>query len=422
MTKPPPSAAPILVVDDEEVIASALGEILRQAKYEVVTMSQPLAALEELSKREFSVIITDQRMPGLSGLDLLAEARRVQPNATRILITGVLNLDTVIEAINQGEIFRFIVKPWLREEFLATVNNGLQRYELLCQNVRLQAATQAMNEQLKEANSSLEEKIKVVALQNQQLAQMNQVLEKSYMRSLELCVHTMQTFYPSLGAQARCVTQVCQAIAVVLGLSASERRVIESAARLYDIGLVSLPRRLIRRWQENPENLEAAETALIRQHPILGQELAASDTGMDKVGQVIRAHHENFDGSGYPDGLKGEKIPWMARLLAVSIGYTSSRLAPAQALEEVRISAGSLYDPEAVRVLLRALPLASFPRQEKEIRLSDLAPGMILARGIYSQNGLLLVPEGERLNRAYIEKLVHHNRVQPITQSLLVYC
>jgi len=146
MTKPPPSAAPILVVDDEEVIASALGEILRQAKYEVVTMSQPLAALEELRKREFSVIITDQRMPGLSGLDLLAEARRVQPNATRILITGVLNLDTVIEAINQGEIFRFIVKPWLREEFLATVNNGLQRYELLCQNVRLQAATQAMNE------------------------------------------------------------------------------------------------------------------------------------------------------------------------------------------------------------------------------------------------------------------------------------
>src|SRR5713226_2833009 len=112
----------------------------------------------------------------------------------------------------------------------------------------------------------------------------------------------------------------------------------------------------------------------------------------------------------------------MARLLAVSIGYTSSRLAPAQALEEVRISAGSLYDPEAVRVLLRALPLASFPRQEKEIRLSDLAPGMILARGIYSQNGLLLVPEGERLNPAYIEKLVRHNRIQPITQSLLVYC
>src|SRR5579862_9694171 len=131
MNQPQP-CVPILVVDDEEVITIALGEILRQARYEVPTMSDPAAALEELKKRDFSVVISDQKMPGLSGLELLAEAKRLQPKATRILITGVLNLETVIEAINQGEIFRFIVKPWLREEFLATVRNAMQRYELLC--------------------------------------------------------------------------------------------------------------------------------------------------------------------------------------------------------------------------------------------------------------------------------------------------
>jgi response regulator RpfG family c-di-GMP phosphodiesterase len=422
MTTSPLVQPPILVVDDEEVITIALGEILRRANYDVVTMSEPLAALQELSKREFSVIITDQRMPGVSGLDLLAEARRLQPNASRILITGVLNLDTVIEAINQGEIFRFIVKPWLREEFLATVNNGLQRFELLRQNERLQSATQTTNEQLKQANCSLEEKIKIVALQNEQLAEMNQVLEKSFTRSLDLCVQTMQTFYPSLGAQARCVSQVCQSIAVVLELPAFERRVLETAARLYDIGLVGVSRRLIRRWQESPESLEPAETTLIRQHPILGQELAASGVGLDKVGEVIRAHHERFDGNGYPDELRGEKIPWLARLLAAAIGYASSHSAPTQAVEEVKIAAGSAFDPEAVRVLLRALPLASFPHKEKEVPLKELAPGMILARGIYSHNGLLLAPEGQPLTAAYIEKLGHHNRIHPLTQSLLVYC
>jgi DNA-binding NtrC family response regulator len=208
---------PILVVDDEEIVLAALHETLRQAHFEAVTTSEPMVALEQLKKREFSVIITDQRMPALSGLELLAQARKLQPNTTRILITAVLSLDTVIEAINQGEIFRFIVKPWLREEFLATVQNGVQRYELICQNARLQAATQSMNEQLVELNRSLEQQVKLVAQQNRQLAEMNRALEANFSRSLELCVHTMQTFYPSLGNEARRVTQLCRSMSKVLG-------------------------------------------------------------------------------------------------------------------------------------------------------------------------------------------------------------
>ena len=110
-------------------------------------------------------------MPGMTGLELLAHVRQTQPYATRILITGVVNLDTVVEAINQGEIFRFIVKPWLREEFLATVKNGVQRYELICQNARLQAGTQAMNEQLLELNRSLEQHVQLVEQKNREFAE-----------------------------------------------------------------------------------------------------------------------------------------------------------------------------------------------------------------------------------------------------------
>jgi response regulator RpfG family c-di-GMP phosphodiesterase len=413
---------PILVVDDEEVIAAALGEILRQAKYDVVTLSQPLAALEQIKNREFSVIITDQRMPDLSGLELLAEARRLQPNATRILITGVLNLETVIEAINQGEIFRFIVKPWLREEFLATVSNGLQRYELLRQNANLQNVTRTVNEQLTQANGLLEEKIGVVALQNEQLAQMNRVLEENLTRSLELSVQTLEAFYPALGAQTRCVAQVCDSIATVLELPADERRILESAARLYDIGLVALPRHLVRKWLESPQLLDPGETELIRQHPIHSQGLARFGTGSDKVGEIIRAHHERFDGGGYPDAVGGEKIPWLARLLAAAVGYASSNSPPTEAFASIKLGTSSLYDPEAVRVLLRALPLAGLPSKERSVSLKELVPGMILARAIYSHNGLLLVPEGERLNADYIQKLSLHNRNHPLAQTLVVYC
>jgi response regulator RpfG family c-di-GMP phosphodiesterase len=422
MSNSQPASVPILVVDDEELIAAALGHILRQAKYEVVTMSQPMLALDELKRREFSIVISDQRMPGLSGLELLAEARRLRPNTTRILITGVLNLDTVIDAINQGEIFRFIVKPWLREEFLATVSNAMQRYELLCQNERLQASAQAVNERLEKANTLVEEKTKVVASQNQQLTQMNKALEEISLRSLELWVHTLETFLPSLGAQARCVAQVCQALAAALDLKPAEQRSLENASLLYDIGLVALPRQLIRRWQENPDNLDPTDAELIRQHPVLSQEFAALGNGLEQAGPIIRAHHERFDGHGYPDALKGEQIPWLARLLAVAVGYACSNLPPAQTLESIKLEAGSLFDPEAVRVLLGALAITALPSKEREIAIQDLAPGMILSRGIYSHNGLLLVPEGQRLDDACIRKLAGHHHVHPITQSLAVYC
>lgn len=417
-----PQAHPILVVDDEDPMLLTVQQVLQRAHYECVAFTDPLRALEEIKRRKFSVIISDQRMPELPGLELLALARQVQPYATRILMTGVLNLDTVVDAINKGEIFRFIIKPWLREEFLATVKNAVQRYELICQNAHLQGATQSMNEQLVELNRSLEHQVQLVANQNRQLADVNGALENNLVRSMELCVHTMQTFYPSLGNQSRRVSQLCKTIATVAQLSAEDRRVLDSAALLHDIGLVGVPRQIIRRWQDDPHSLGQHERALIEQHPILGQELAAFTSNLDKVGEIIRAHHECFDGSGYPDQLVGENIPWLARLLAVAVAYASSRLLDADAIEKVKLGSGTAFDPEALRVFLRAHAVASIPRKERQVALAELRPGMILARGIYSPTGLLLVPEGQLLNTTYIEKVLNYNRIQPIVQSLVVYC
>ena len=411
----------ILVVDDEEIVLVALYETLQREHYSVVTTSDPATALAELKKNEFSVIITDQRMPTLTGLELLAQARQIQPNATRILITAVLSLDTVIDAINKGEIYRFVVKPWLREELLVTVKNAVQRYDLIRQNARLQATTQAMNDQLVDLNRALEQQVKLVAQQNEKLADMNRALEQNLLRSMELCLHTMQTYYPTLGNQARHVAQLCRSMADASNVSPDDRRVLESASLLHDIGLVGVPRQLIRKWQENPQSLDAAERALIEQHPILSQELSAFGEGMEKVGEVIRAHHERFDGSGYPDQLVGENIPWLARLLAVAVAYASAKRNRDEAVEAVTMQSGTAFDPEAVRAFMKALPTVPLVRKEREVMLAELRPGMVLARGVYTANGLLLAPEGQQLNATYIEKLLNHNRIQPITQSLMVY-
>ena len=413
----------ILVVDDEEIVVSTLRETLRRQNYDVVATTDPTAALAELRTGSFAVIIADQRMPLISGLELLDQARQIQPHATRILMAGVVSLDTVIDAINKGEIYRFIVKPWLREELLVTIKNAVQRHELVQQNLHLQTATQTMNEQLVELNQSLEEQVKLVARQNQQLARMNQTLEQNLLRSMELSLHAAQTFYPTLGDQGRRVAQLCRAMAQVARISPARNAArLESAALLHDIGLVGAPRSLIRRWQENPQALNRAERALIEQHPVLGQELSAFGNGLEQVGVLIRVHHERMDGTGYPDKLPGDKIPWLGRLLAVAVAFAASKLVRDDAVEEIKLQANTAFDPDAVRVFLRALPLAHAPRREKQVPLSELRPGMVLARGIYTPNGLLLAPEGQQLNPTYIEKLLNHDRIQPINQSLVVYC
>ena len=413
---------PILLIDDEPAIITLLQDDLERAGCKTVAFTDVDAALEEIKKQKFSVIMADQRMPGMSGLELLGQARELHPFAARILITGVLQLDTVIDAINKGEVFRFVVKPWLREELLATVKNGIHRYELMCHNEDLQRATQSMNGQLVDLNRSLEQQVRLVAQKNGQLAELNGALERNLSRSIEICVHTMQTFYPTLGNQARRVHQLCQTIAQLLELNAEDTRALKASAWLYDIGLVGVPRQIIKHWQEDPDTLNPAEKAVIEQHPILGQELAVFGDEMNKVGEIIRAHHERFDGSGYPDQLIGSNIPWLARLLAVAVAYASSPLSDADAVEKIKEGSGSAFDPEAVRAFLRAQTVAVIPRKERQVMLADLRPGMVMAKGIYTYNGLLLVPEGRQLNATYIEKVLNHNRIQPIVQSLVVYC
>lgn len=421
-----PDAAPvskrILIVDDEELVLEMLRNTLQYQNYEVIATTSPEKALEELWKGQFAVIVADQRMPTMTGLQLLEQAQQIQPDATRILITGVLSLDTVIDAINKGEIYRFIVKPWLHEELLVTFHNAMQRYELLQQNARLHTATQAMNARLVELNQSLEQQVSLVAQQNQQLADMNLALEQNFLGSLELSLHTMQTFYPDLANQGRRAAQLCRSMAEILTLSKDDRRALESAALLHDIGLVGVRRSLIRRWQDDPATLDSTEWAIIEQHPVLGEKLCSFGSGMDAIGALIRAHHERTDGTGYPDQLAGENIPSLAQYLTVAVAFAASRLTREDAVEEIKGQANTAFEPDAIRVFLRALQFADVPRKERQVEISELRPGMVLARAIYAANGLLLAPEGQQLNLSCIDKLLNHNQIYPINQSLVVYC
>jgi len=156
MTAGKEPARPILIVDDEEIVLVALRDTLLREGYSVVPSPHAVHALSAIQEQEFSVVISDQQMPMVTGLEFLGQVRQIQPDATRILITAVLNITTLIDAINKAEIYRFMVKPWSREELLATVKCGVERYERISSNSRLLARTMAQNQQLQQANHNLE--------------------------------------------------------------------------------------------------------------------------------------------------------------------------------------------------------------------------------------------------------------------------
>ena len=413
--------ASILIVDDEELLVFAFKEMFESEGYRTLTALNAVDALKHLDEERFAVVLTDQNMPTENGLEFLAKVKAIQPDATRVLMTGVLDLSTVIEAINKGEIYRFVVKPCMREDLLATLKNAVQRYELIGQNAMLQAATHAMNRELEDLNRALARQVAREADQNAQLAGLNEALEQNLQRSVELCLKTMETFYPSLGVCAKQVHELCAAMAEGLKLPPNQRQILEISAWLHDVGLVGIPRRLIRLWQDSPETLNPAELALVKQHPIMGQELAGFVHHLSEVGLIIRSHHERFDGTGYPDRRPGEHIPWLGRLLAVAATYAENSSHGRDALAFVQRGSGTAFDPEAVRALTRFRP-PSMSRMEREVRMAELRSGMILAKGIHTANGLLLIPEGQVLNEPYIDKLRNHNRVNPIKDSLLIYC
>jgi DNA-binding NtrC family response regulator len=150
------SSLPILIVDDEEIVLVALRDTLLHEGYNVVSSPHAVHALTVLEEQKFSVIITDQQMPMVTGLEFLALARQIQPDATRILITAVLNIATLIDAINKAEIYRFVVKPWAREELLASVKSAVERFEQISKNARTLSETLAANATLSKRLQALE--------------------------------------------------------------------------------------------------------------------------------------------------------------------------------------------------------------------------------------------------------------------------
>lgn len=390
--------ARILIVDDDEIILIALDETLRHEGYEPTTTQSPREALEFLRKKNFSVVISDQRMAEMTGLEFLQEAARIQPTASRILITGVLTLKTIIDAINTGEIFRFVSKPWLREELLATIRNATQRHDLLEANRKLQEDTQKLNTQLAEANARLKDNIRTLVAQKNELIETQERMKLNFEHSLDLVQRIVSVYLPRLGDETFETINLCERMRDLSALPREEADSLLVAARIYNIGCIGMPRELLERARSNPDSLTENERNLFLDGTASSQMLADYVDPTGRAGRIVRACRERWDGKGYPDGLAKELIPPAAKFLAVAVWYAESNLPTEERLEEILRLDGTAFAPDAVQTFMKAVrTVQSSPKTKRAARLAELQPGMVLAEGVYSPSGMLVLPQGQRI-------------------------
>jgi response regulator RpfG family c-di-GMP phosphodiesterase len=411
----------VLVVDDDPDLLLVLSEELKCGGYLVTQASDPYRALEFFESQAFDVVLADQTMPEITGVRLLARLREVQPLCSRILISGVTSAAVLLSAINDGGVDAFISKPWGRVSLLDIVGAAVRRsVEKQIGNEKL-AEVLRINDELASMNSSLLEQLSALIVKQAPDSEEAARYPRTDERSIGLCFRLLSTFSPLLGRQTQGVVEACRVIAGTEYFNDAQRRVLMTSAWIYDIGLISLGRELLRRYLSGSATCSDRELEMIACHPVIGQVVAAFVDSDHEVGSTVRAHHERFDGAGYPDRLAADSIPWTARCLAVAVGFVHSGLSNDAAVKYLLSESGGAFDPEVVRLFVRSMRLSNLPPNVREVLMGELQPGMRLARGITSIAGVLLVPEGHEFSKPSISKLQSHSAQHLVTEQLLIY-
>ncbi|MEQ9825069.1 MAG: response regulator [Puniceicoccaceae bacterium] len=412
---------PILIIDDEEIVLLAISESLKPEGYHIVTTTKPEEGIELLKQQSFSVIISDHHMPGMTGLEFFAEANKIQPMASRILITGVLTLKVVVDAINKGEIFRFIAKPWIREELLATVKNAIHRYELMSQNYRLQQQTQNSNADLAKRNEELESRVKELETRLKRENSSQAHGDANLRNALELTLRIVHHIDADIGRECQ---QVVNAVDAMLSSGRLPSPIIPTlrvAAYLSPLGKLNIDRTRLREFQENADELHSDELEYFHNIPVYSQLHAAQFENFPDLSRTVRASHERIDGRGYPDGLERDQIPLAARYLAVAVYYAESQLSTEHTLENIRRMSGSAFDPSVVNLFLDANAHLKLDKKVHSLKVSQLKPGMVIGEDLRYPSGAVLLPKGSTLSDATIRLLQQSRRINLPTDSVLVY-
>lgn len=356
----------ILCVDDEPNILDAYRRTLRK-RFNIDVASGGEEALRAIAERgPYAVIVADMRMPGMNGVELLAKVREVAPLTVRMMLTGNADQQTAIQAVNQGHIFRFLSKPCAPEDFANALEAGLEQHRLLTAE--------------------------------------RQLLTQTLSGAIKVLVDVLSMLKPMAFGRAsevrRVVHQLCEQLQV------QNAWAVEIAAALSQIGCITVPEKILAKVYRG-EALSGEELEIYQQHPKVGHELIRKIPRLEEAAEIIGYQEKLYNGKGFPQDFRaGEDLPLGARILKAALDWTSllaAGLQPEMAFVHMRQRQG-WYDPKVIEALKHALEISE-EYAVRELRVNQLADGMILAEDIHSIHGTLLCPKGQEITPAVRHRL-----------------
>lgn len=313
----------ILFVDDETANLRLLERLFRDT-YEVLTADSGSKALDLLSVHDVALIISDQRMPGMTGIEFLKLAAKMRRQTVRIMLTGYTDAGALVEAVNSGLVYKYVNKPWVNEDLQQTVKRALQHYE----TIKAQHQLQVQNERLRiRLKATLDGFVEVVG----------DMLDLKESHSRE---------------HAQRASDYAVAIGKTLKLERTELERLGLAAFLHEAALFRIPNQILHK--NTP--LTKDDRQLIEESFESGMKILEQVPDLSDVAEILRFQLEYFDGNGLPSGFGGEQIPLHARIISVAAAYdamTAPRIFPPglshdDAVRNLRSKAGSRFDPRIV--------------------------------------------------------------------------
>jgi len=399
----------ILCVDDEAQILMSLKRMFRRSGHKVHIANSAAEGLAWLADNEVDIVISDMRMPEMDGHQFLTEVANQWPQTVRMLLTGYSDMESTIGAINNGSIFRYIAKPWDDTDLQMCVERALENKFLRDERARLEALTRQQNDDLQALNQSLEGKVRE---RTKELEESRLVIETAYDDSIAVFARIIDMREGDSQGRAGHIVEQAERVAQKLKLDDTQRKDLQYAAQLHNIGKIGLPDDLI---MTPYEKMEPAQKELYQQHCTNGEALLMALGPLSRAATIIRSHHEQVGGGGYPDKLSGDDIPIESRILFVVSEYDDLRsgallgtpMDSAAAMRYLKSSAGRRYDERVVSEFIlinKDLEESQSVRKELILSIDNVEPGMILAEDVYLRENVLMLRAGQTLTATFIAK------------------
>ena len=370
----------VLFVDDDPNVLMSFRRQLHKL-FDVSTAESGQAGLDMIVDSEpFAVVVADMKMPGIDGIHLLSQVKNISPDTVRMMLTGQADMETAREAVNEGSIFRFLIKPCPKDLLVKSLQSGVEQHKLITVEKEL--------------------------------------LEKTLSGSVKVLSDVLALTRTKSFGHAQRVRRVVRELMCCLGINNAWE--IDVAAMSSQIGCVSVPDEVLLKFYGN-DSVTDGEKQMFEAHPAIGAELIQSIPRLEGVARIIAYQEKGYDGSGVPrDNVSGEDIPLGSRLLKLALdfdNYTMSGSSQVEALQKLRRRAR--YDPGALEALSKVVAEAH-AYEISRLNVKEITPGMVLGADVRTKDKVLLVPRGHEVTGTLLWRLRNFATISVIDGSVSV--